>query len=179
MFTSSFFNRQFGNDLTYYEEKDHTAASADPGVVRTPDAGHAEKTLLHRPPTPNSVRRLNRLRLPLFPPAAISEADTIQPFPPLRSATGSQATTHLATTWLAVVRWGHRALGRARLATIRESRKKMEDYFLQWLPSHLLALEDYQRLIRLLKDFRYLMEKTHRRHAGAICCRTSEVCRHG
>jgi WD40 repeat protein len=38
----------------------------------------------------------------------------------------------------------------------------MDGYLLQWLPSHLFALGDDERLVGLLKDFRYLMEKTRR-----------------
>ena len=57
---------------------------------------------------------------------------------------------------------GHRALAKEGLRQFAEAPETMDEYFLRWLPSHLLTLKENAQTVELLKDYRYMMERAKR-----------------
>jgi WD40 repeat protein len=153
-----FFQRQFGGDLGYYEEKitplvQVILAAFEPltfGLIQ----GLCDIT------TDTELgRRLNRLGA-LFPTSGETETDTIRPFH--RSLCDWITSREASGHYVIAAADGHRTLAECGWEQFEQGPESMEDYFLQWLPAHLLALAEDQRLVRLLQDFRYLMEKARR-----------------
>ena len=154
-----FFQRQFGGDMAYYEDKitpllQVILAAFEPLVLGT------LKRLCDITTDTELGRRLNRLGA-LFPTSGETETDTIRPFH--RSLCDWITSRESAGHYVIAVADGHRTLAERGWQQFERSPESMEeDYFIQWLPSHLLALGDDKRLVRLLGDFRYLMEKCRR-----------------
>ncbi len=153
-----FFDRQFAADLTYYEEEITPLlylilASFEPltlGYLQR-SRGLESKTDL--------FRRLNRLGS-LFPASGESDNDTIRPF---HGTIRDWITVNQsAYPYYIDTAHGHKLLVDDGWSQYEAGPETMEDYFIEWLPSHLRVIEDYPRLALLLKDFRYLMEKTRR-----------------
>ena len=153
-----FFQRQFGGDLAYYEDKVTPLLQVILAAFEPLTLGQLQGMCDITSET-ELGRRLNRLGA-LFPTSGETETDTIRPFH--RSLCDWITSRESAGHYLIAVADGHRILAECGWEQYVQGQEAMEDYFLQWLPSHLLALADDQRLVRLLRDFRYLMEKTRR-----------------
>ena len=151
-----FFQRQFGGDLPYYEDKITPLVQCVLAAFEPLTLGLL-KHLCDITADTELGRRLNRLGS-LFPTSGEAETDTIRPFH--RSLCDWITSREAAAHYLIAEADGHRALAEYGWEQFEQGPECMEDYFLQWLPSHLLALGDDERLTRLLQDFRYLMEKT-------------------
>jgi len=153
-----FFHRQFGSDLEGFEEKitpllQPILAAFEPltlGLLKR-QCGNMSDTELGR--------RFNRLGS-LFPATGGGDADTIRPFH--RSLCDWITDRESAGHYSIAVSDGHRGLADHGWRQYEKDPERMDDYFIQWLPAHLFALGDDVRMTRLLKDFRYLIEKVRR-----------------
>ena len=138
-----FFKRQFGDDLTYYEEKitpllQPILAAYEPltlGLLQDV-CGIDSQTELGR--------RLNRLGS-LFPTTGEESDDIIQPFHnSLRDwLTSREAAGHF---YIAVLD-GHDRLADHGLQQRRRGAEVMAKYHIHWLPEHLVSAERWHELI--------------------------------
>ncbi|MCH7227951.1 TIR domain-containing protein [Haloferula sp. A504] len=153
-----FFNRQFGGDLDVYEERitpilQPVLAAFEPltlGFLKR-QCGDLSETELSR--------CLNRLGS-MFPIEGEGPDASIRPFH--RSLCDWITNREAAGHYVIAASDGHRELAEHGWRQYLDGPERMDDYFIQWLPSHLLALEDEPRCLRLLADFGYLMEKVRR-----------------
>jgi WD40 repeat protein len=153
-----FFDRQFKNELKYY--KDEITPLLYP-ILSAFEPLTLGFLMQHRSfkNREELFDRLDRLGS-LFPASGESDTDTIRPFH--RSICDWITVKKGAYPYFIDIPYGHRVLADAGWEQFEQGPETMDAYFLAWLPSHLLVVGDDERLVRLLKDFRYLMEKTRR-----------------
>ena len=153
-----YFQRQFGSELAFFEQKIAPLLQPVLAAYEPLTLGYLKRHCGIEDDT-GLFRLLNCLGS-LFPASGQTETATLRPFH--RSISDWICDRSKAGIYVIAASDGHRVLAERGWQQFEQGPEKMDDYFLQWLPAHLLALRDDQRLVRLLKDFRYLIEKTRR-----------------
>jgi len=153
-----FFQRQFGEDLAYYEQQITPLLQVVLAAYEPLTLGLL-KRLCGIDDDTGLFRLLNRLGS-LFPASGQNDAATLRPFH--RSIVDWITDRSKAGVYVIAISDGHRALVKRGWALFGQEPATMDDYFLAWLPSHLQQLGADGQLIQLLKNFRYLMEKSRR-----------------
>jgi WD40 repeat protein len=153
-----FFTRQFGGYLYRYGDKVKPLLQPLLAAFEPPTTTFL-KRLCGITSDAELDRRLSGLRL-LFPTKCERGSTTVRCFH--RSLRDWITSSEDAGRYAIDVPEGHRALVEQGWQEFGQGPEAMDDYILQWLPSHLRAVGDRARLAGLLGEFRYLMEKARR-----------------
>ena len=94
----------------------------------------------------------------LFPRSGDQEADTIVPFH--RSLNDWLSAKERSGQFYIDSEHGHRLLADHGWRQFQQAPENLAPYHLEYLPRHLLELKEYDKVVTLLKDFRFLMART-------------------
>ncbi|MCX7020578.1 MAG: TIR domain-containing protein, partial [Candidatus Sumerlaeota bacterium] len=108
-----------------------------------------------------TARDLNRFRASLGS-LFDTTGDRIRPFHKSLSDWLTNPDPGVSGNYFVDVEEGRKGLAAHGLGQFDHGPETMDNYSLEWLPSHLRETGDEKNLARLLKDFRYLMEKARR-----------------
>jgi len=85
------------------------------------------------------------------------QGGTIEPFH--KSLNDWLSTPEMSGEYAVSVLDGHKKLAHCGWVAYQDSTKKLNLYFLAWLPSHLFEAKEYDKLTELLKDFDFMMTR--------------------
>jgi WD40 repeat protein len=158
-----FFERQFGKEMDYYSKEIRPLLCLILAAFEPLHLGFLKQILGYS----NRMELFDRLdRLgSLFPRSGSEDENTIAPFH--RSLSDWLCDKDHSGIFYLDSEYGHRLLADYGWNEYLLSTEVMSDYSLEWLPSHLMELEEFERFVQVAKNFEYLMTRTK---AGMLDC---------
>lgn len=153
---TKFFMRQFGNNLQGYKDHIRPLLSLILAAHRPLELGFLRDVQGYK----NRMELFDRIDTlgSLFPRSGDSDADTIVPFH--KSLNDWLTAKDKSGPYYIDREYGHTLLADHGWAQYTQAPEIMADYHLEWLPQHLFTLNRNGQIVALLKDFRYLMQRT-------------------
>ena len=150
-----YFDRQFGKDMTFYENQIRPLLCIILASFEPLELGFLMRALGYK----NRMELFDRIdRLgSLFPRTGEKDTDTIASFH--RSVTDWITAKDKSGSFYIDAFYGHELLAGHGWSQYEQATEKMDRYSLQWLPAHLAQINAHEKLLRLLKNFNYMMAR--------------------
>jgi len=109
----------------------------------------------------------------LFPRSGDELSDTITPFH--RSLNDWLTSRARSGQFYIDKEYGHKILAKQGWEQFCKSSEDLDDYYFEWLPSHLLAAKEYDHLVQVLKEFCFMMARTRSGVIGQLLTDFSSI----
>lgn len=168
-----FFLRQFKDNIEGYRKEIRPLLSLILASLRPLQLGFIMQVLGYV----NRMELFDRLDTlgSLFPRSGDKETDTITPFH--RSLNDWLSAKERSGQFYIDGEFGHKLLAEHGWQQYQSSPERMADYHLEYLPPHLVSVPEYERVVVVLKDFRFLMARSKAGFLGRLLSDYREIVR--
>jgi len=168
-----FFMRQFKDDLDGYRKEIRPLLSMILASLRPLQLGFIMQVLGY----PNKMELFDCLDIlgSLFPRTGDKETDTISPFH--RSLIDWLTAKERSGQFYIDSGHGHKLIADNGWQQYQQAPETMANYHLEYLPKHLFMLQEYDKVVTIMKDFRYLMARTKAGYLWRLLSGYREICK--